>query len=192
MDYAKSRLARAFWFTLAALFLVETWLWDHVKEWLRALALALGLKRIDEWFGGLVDKLPPWATLIVFIVPAIAILPLKILALTMIAHGHIVTGLVVIFAAKTLALGVTAFLFDHCRDKLLQMPWFVRFYDLVLRVRAWAHDLVAPVRVRAHELATLIRAQTRAIFGDEKSSFGRKFAHVRALVRRRSGASDKA
>jgi hypothetical protein len=46
------------------------------------------------------------------------------------------------------SLGVTAFIFDLTRPKLLQMDWFRRFYDWVVRGIAWAHDLVDPIRRR--------------------------------------------
>ena len=138
MDAVKQYLGRAFWFALALIFLFESWLWDHVKEWLRALGHALKVDRLEPWLEQLVAKLSPMATLALFAVPAAAIFPFKLLALGLIASGHVVSGLVAIFLAKTLALGVTSFLFDICREKLLQMGWFADFYSMVLDARAWA------------------------------------------------------
>jgi len=185
MDSLKHRLVRGFWFALAVIFLFESWLWDNVKEWLRALAIALGLKHLEARIVAFIEGLSPHATLGVFIVPAILILPLKILAVAMIAHGHVVTGIAVIFAAKTLALGVSAFLFEHCRDKLLQIAWFEKFYRLVLRVRAWAHELVEPARQRVVELRNVIRARLAVVLGEGRSQFSRKLALVRAMAKKR-------
>jgi hypothetical protein len=184
MELIWRRMARAFWFTLALLFLLESWLWDHVKVWLRDLAQFLGFKRIEEWITGAIKDLSPWATLFVFVIPVIVIFPLKIYALALIAHGHVLFGLVVIFIAKALGLGVTAFLFDLCRDKLLQMNWFVRFYGVVLRVRAWAHDLVAPVRARLHEIKLAAKAMLDEVIGSSRSQFLRKLGLIRAMARR--------
>jgi len=105
-------LARGFWFALAVVFLVESWLWDHVKEWLRLLAKAVGVERIEAGLVRFVARLSPPMTLILFAIPALMILPLKILAVMEIASGRYGLGLAVVLLAKTLGLGMTAFLFD--------------------------------------------------------------------------------
>jgi hypothetical protein len=46
------------------------------------------------------------------------------------------------------SLGVTAFIFDLTRPKLLQMDWFRRLYEAVMRGLAWAHALVDPIKRR--------------------------------------------
>lgn len=188
MEALKHHAKRAFWFTLAVIFLFESWLWDHVKEWLRAAGRALGVERFEPWLAEFVAKLSPRLTLALFGLPAAAILPFKLLAVGLIAEGHIVLGLVAIFLAKTLALGVTAFLFDICRDKLLQMQWFAHFYSLVLDARAWAHALVAPVRAQLHAAAITVRAQIAALVGDERGGFARRLAYLRELTRRSRSA----
>jgi hypothetical protein len=188
MELILRRIARAFWLTLALLFLVENWLWDHVKVWLRLLAEVLGVKRLEERIASFISDLSPWATLTVFIIPVLAILPLKIFAVAQIAQGHLAFGLVIIFAAKALGLGVTAFLFDLCRDKLLQMAWFARFYHLVLHVRAWAHALVAPLRQRLHELRLAAKAMLAEAMGAGRSQFLRRLKLIRAMARRDGGA----
>lgn len=187
MNSMRRRLAHAFWFALATLFLIESWLWDHVKEWLRRLARQLGVERLEASLTALIERLSPPATLAVFTIPFLVILPLKILAVELIARGQLGYGLVVILAAKTLGLGVTAFLFDICREKLLRMAWFARFYALVLRVRAWAHEIVAPVRARLAQFSAALRERLSFYVGASRFNFSRKLALVRALARRREG-----
>ncbi len=188
MEAVKHRLIRAFWLTLAVLFLIENWLWDHVKELLRALAEKLGLSELEAKLRNFSAASSPPMALAVFAVPALSVIPVKILAVEMIAGGHFLLGLIVILAAKTLALGVTAFLFDICRDKLMQIAWFVKFYELVLRIRAWAHALVEPARQQLHALRRLIVERSAMVFGESKSQFSRRLAHSRALVQRRRHA----
>lgn len=188
MEQIKLRLAHAFWFTLAVIFLVETWLWDHVKEGLRALARNLDLERIEARLIDFLAPLSPRATLAVFAVPAMVIFPLKLAAVSMLAHGEVLAGIVVILTANVLALGVTGFLFDHCRDKLMQMAWFAKFHDIVLRVRAWADALVAPARQRLNEARQYIGERVAAVVGEGQSIFLRKLAHVRALTKRHGAA----
>jgi len=47
--------------------------------------------------------------------------------------------------AKLVGLGVTAFIFDATKDKLLQMAWFRRLYEFFERARHWAHEKIAPI-----------------------------------------------
>jgi len=182
MEQIKRRLKRAFWIVVALVFLFESWLWDNVKEWLRALGRAIGVERLEPWLRDLVARMSPPATLALFAVPAMTVFPFKVMALALVAGGHVMTGLIAIFFAKTLALGVTSFLFDICRDKLLEMQWFGRFYAVVLDVRAWANALVAPLRAQVHELAGRLNTRIAALFGDEGGNFRRRLARLRELA----------
>lgn len=152
-------MQRAFWFVVAALFLFESWLWDNVREWLRRLGRALGVERLDPWLRRVVAGLSPRATLLIFFAPAVAIYPVKFLALGLIVRGHLLLGALAIFLVKTLALGVTSYLFDICREKMLQMPWFVRVYAAFCRARAWARMIIAPVKQRLAALTAALRAR---------------------------------
>jgi hypothetical protein len=188
MEQIKQRLSRAFWFTLAVIFLVESWLWDNVKLALVWLAHRSGLKDLEPRARAFIGGLSPVATLGVFALPALAILPLKLTAVAIMAHGHVLTGLAVIFGAKTLGLGVTSFLFDASREKLMRLAWFARVYHMVLRVSAWAHRLVDPVRLRLREARAFVAARLSAALGEGRSEFLRRVSLLRTLVRRR-GAS---
>jgi hypothetical protein len=53
-----------------------------------------------------------------------------------------------IIFAKFLGVGVTAFVFDVTRPKLLEMAWFERLYEFVLALRARAMALVEPIKLR--------------------------------------------
>jgi hypothetical protein len=57
--------------------------------------------------------------------------------------------------AKLFGLALSAFAFDICRDKLLQLPAFRRTYERVVAARQWAKDLldpmIAPVRQQLRE-----------------------------------------
>ena len=184
MDRLKQSLVRVFWLTLAVVFLIESWLWDHVSDGLRALGRRLGLERVDPWLRAIVSKLSPPMTLVLFSVPGALIFPFKLIAFGLLARGYIVSGVIAIFAAKTLALGVTAVLFDICRDKLLQMKWFCRVYSLTLSVGAWAHELISPLRQRAAELAAGLRERLaplkNLIQRSGQLGVGRRLSRLRA------------
>jgi hypothetical protein len=54
----------------------------------------------------------------------------------------------VLALAKMVSLGVTAFVFDLTRPKLLQLAWFRRLYERVMVWLVWAHELVDPIKRR--------------------------------------------
>jgi hypothetical protein len=83
---------------------------------------------------------------VVFVVPFIVLLPLKFLEFWLLAHRQWLAGVVILLVAKLVGLGVTAFIFEVTKDKLLQMAWFGRMYEFFLWARGWAHDKVEPIR----------------------------------------------
>ncbi len=181
-------VARVFWFAMALIFLLESWIWDHVKDWLRRLERALGLQRIEPWLARLVDRLSPPMTLALFAAPMAAVLPFKVAAMALLAQGRLGLGLLFIFLVKSLTLGVEAFLFDICRDKLLQMQWFGGLYAIVLEARAWASLMVAPFTARVMATLARLRATAAAIFGVEGGAFTRRMARLRDAIRQRPSA----
>jgi hypothetical protein len=91
-------------------------------------------------------------TLIVFVVPVIPLFPLKLVGLWLLTHEYWISAILTIIFAKFLGVGVTAFVFDVTRPKLLEMGWFERLYEFVLALRAKANELVEPVKIRILEI----------------------------------------
>lgn len=188
MDEWKRRLKDAFWFTLAVLFLIETWLWDHFRDWLHELGNALGLQRYVQQFKDFVATLTPVKTLGVFVAPVILILPAKLVGFELIAHGRVLSGLFAILLAKTLALGVMSFLFDICRDKLMQMERFRQLYSVVLSLRAWASEMVAPFKRRIAEALDAMYRRIEAFIGIDSGTLRSRIARMRAAARQKRSA----
>jgi len=146
------RLLQPVWVLLAIVFLIEAWLWDHLEPIVAKVVAAIPLARFKQWLTERVDSLSPAMTLFVFAVPVIPLFPLKLVGLWLLAHEYWTSAVFTIVFAKLLGVGVTAFVFDVTRAKLLQMYWFERIYDLVLKVRAKAAELVNPIKRRIREL----------------------------------------
>ncbi len=158
------RWLRPLWVILALLFLLEAWLWDHLEPIVARVVNFIPWGRVKLWLKRMIEDLPPWAALGVFIVPFIVLLPLKFLEVFFLAKRQwLAVGLVLILA-KLLGLGVTAFVFDATRDKLLQMAWFRRMYDWFLWARDWAHEITEPVRERVRQLTWLLKPQRAGRF----------------------------
>lgn len=146
------RLLQPVWVLLAIIFLIEAWLWDHLEPIVARVVALIPLARVKDWLAERVDALSPAMTLIVFAVPILPLFPLKLVGLWLLTHEYWLTGVSTFLFAKMLGVGVTAFLFDVTRDKLLEMHWFERLYELVLRLRAKATEVVEPVKIRIREL----------------------------------------
>jgi hypothetical protein len=146
------RLLQPLWVLLAIIFLIEAWLWDHLEPIVAWVVAAIPLRALKQWLAERVDSLSPAMTLIVFIVPVIPLFPLKMIGLWLLAHEHWTSAVFTILFAKFLGVGVTAFVFDVTRPKLLEMPWFERCYESVLDMRAKAKALVDPIKARIIEV----------------------------------------
>jgi hypothetical protein len=145
------RLLQPFWILLAVIFLIEAWLWDHLEPIVARFVALIPLRAFKQWLSDRVDTLSPAMTLIVFVVPVIPLFPLKLVGLWLLTHEYWTSAVLTILFAKFLGVGVTAFIFDVTRPKLLEMEWFERLYEFVLSLRAKANALVDPVKQRIRQ-----------------------------------------
>lgn len=124
---------------LALLLVFEEWGWDTLSAligWMARLPLLAWLERR-------IRALPPWAALLMFTVPALALLPVKLGALWLFSQGHAALGLVLLLGAKLLGTAVLARLFHLTQPALMQLAWFARWYP---RWKAWKDRLLTYVR----------------------------------------------
>ncbi|MGH6641994.1 MAG: hypothetical protein ACRED3_04780 [Bradyrhizobium sp.] len=146
------RLLQPFWVLLAVIFLIEAWLWDHLEPIVERIVAKIPLRAFKQWLAERVDTLSPAMTLIVFAVPVIPLFPLKLVGLWLLAHEYWVSAITVIVLGKFVGVGVTAFIFDVTRTKLLQMNWFKKTYQFIMMLRARAAALVEPIKRRIREM----------------------------------------
>jgi hypothetical protein len=73
---------------------------------------------------------------------------LKLVGLWLLTHEYWMSAIGTIIFAKFLGVGVTAFIFDVTRPKLLEMAWFEKLYEFVIALRAKAMALVDPIKQR--------------------------------------------
>ena len=146
------RLLQPFWVLLAVVFLIEAWLWDHLEPVVERVVAGIPLRAFKQWLSERVDTLSPAMTLIVFAVPVIPLFPLKLVGLWLLANEYWVSAVVVIVIGKFIGVGVTAFIFDVTRVKLLQMGWFKKIYQFILMLRGKAAAMVEPVKRRIAEM----------------------------------------
>ena len=132
---------------------IEETLWDSLK-WLTA---KIALLKWVQWIESLIRKLPPYATIIVFLLPLTILFPFKLLAVYWLTQGHWVASLAVIIAAKVLGTAIEARMFVICKPQLMSINWFRRLHDWLIqiidRVHAALHALPLYQLVRAKLIA---------------------------------------
>jgi hypothetical protein len=152
MTFMMRRLLQPIWVLLAVIFLIEAWLWDHLEPIVAWVVAKLPLRAFKQWLAERVDTLSPAMTLVVFVVPVIPLFPLKLVGLWLLTHEYWISAILTIIVAKLLGVGVTAFVFDVTRPKLLEMGWFEKLYEFVMGLRAKAAALVEPVKMRIMDI----------------------------------------
>src|SRR4051812_21327462 len=88
---------------LAALILfIEDFGWKPLSAWLGRIARWPPLRRLEAR----VQRLPARQALVLFLIPALLLFPLKLVAVALIEDGHAIGGLGLIVAAKLLGTAV--------------------------------------------------------------------------------------
>jgi hypothetical protein len=124
---------------IAFVIVFEEWGW-------RPLAAALGLLarfRPIAWLEGRIAELPPWASVCVFVAPTALFLPLKLLALWLIAGGHVVLATGLFAFAKVAGTALFARIFQLTQPRLMEIAWFARLYNWFL---PWKEHLIEQAR----------------------------------------------
>ena len=137
------KILRALLLAPVALFLLfEEWGWEPLAAGFAALG------RLPLWgqLERLIARLPPWAALLAFGGPVVALLPIKLLVLYLLGKGHVLSGLVLLVGAKLAGTALLAWLFTLTRPALMQLAWFARWYP---RWTTWKDRIMAEVRSSA-------------------------------------------
>jgi hypothetical protein len=157
----KTLLAPLLWLlrvVLALLILFEEWGWEPLR---RAFALLARLPVIRQ-FEALLRRLPPRWAIVVLVLPSLFIVPIKLVAVWLMAEGHVALGVGVIVAAKVIGTALLAWLFQLIQPALMQLSWFARIYA---RWTGWKAELLAWVRASAvWRAARAIKLRVKRVF----------------------------
>ena len=119
--------------------LFEEWGWEPLARSFAKLARLPCWAKLEKS----IVALPPWAALLVFAVPALALVPVKLLALYLLGQGYLVGGLLLVIAAKITGTALAARLFQLTHPALMRLAWFARLYGPWKR---WKDRVLAQVR----------------------------------------------
>lgn len=155
------RIGRALLAIPAALWLfVEEWLWDAM------LALTGALSKLPpiRWVESQITKLPAYAALVAFLIPVAVLLPFKLAAFWLIAHGKGFLGAVVFIVAKIIGTAFLARIFALTKPALMTIGWFARSYTAIIafKQRVYTYVRELPVYQAIRQRARVLKRQVKS------------------------------
>jgi hypothetical protein len=152
----KRLLAAPFVLIAAIIVLFEEWLWDDLQR----IAAAIGHLPLLRRFESLIAGLPPYVALALFGAPSLLLIPVKLAALYLMAHGQPTLGLITVIAAKIIGTALVARIFVLTQPNLLRIDWFAWLYTRFLTFKSRIHAAIKSTSTykAAHRLRLRMRA----------------------------------
>lgn len=123
----------------ALIVLFEEWGWKPLSDFLAYLARFAPVAAIERW----IARLPPYGALVVFALPTTLLLPLKFVAMWLLASGKYWTATALFAGAKVASTALIARIFTLTKPTLMQVGWFARAYNWFV---PWKDALFAQIR----------------------------------------------
>lgn len=160
---------------------------DVVLAALRPVVARLAELRPFVRIAAAIERLPPYPTLVLFLVPFAVLEPFKLWGLVLVATGHLVAGTTMLALSHLASIVLVERLFHATRAKLLTIGWFARLYGWVMVLYDWSVG-----RLRATPLwrgmaaaLTELRVALRAIAAMVRRRFGPVAERLRIVLRAR-------
>lgn len=123
-------VARVLWRGLRAVLLafaavilaIEEWGWRPLSAWAGRLAHWPPVSRLEARIRGT----SPRKALLLFLIPALLLFPIKLVALWFIQQGRTALGVIVIVTAKLIGTALVGRLFVITEPQLMRFAWFAR------------------------------------------------------------------
>ena len=127
---------------LVPVLLFEEWGWEPLARQVSRLARLPLWARLEDR----VRKLPPWGALLIFFLPVVMLLPVKLGALFLFGRSHYASGFLLLAGAKLVGTAIVARLFQLVKPTLMTIGWFGRWYP---RWTGWKDRVLDRVRMSA-------------------------------------------
>lgn len=111
---------------------------DVVLAAVRPIVARLAELRPFARLGEAIHRLPPYPTLVLFLVPFVVLEPFKLWALWLLGTGRFTFGATMLAASHLTSIVLVERLFHATRDKLLTIGWFARVHALVSALYDWS------------------------------------------------------
>jgi hypothetical protein len=124
---------------VALIVLFEEWGYRPLVELLGQLARFRLWARLELWIAGL----PPYGALAVFALPTTILLPLKFVAVYLLANGFVISAGALFVGAKIASTALIARIFMLTKPTLMQIGWFASAYNWFM---PWKETIFAEIR----------------------------------------------
>lgn len=174
---------------LAAIFiLLEDWLWDDLAR----LAAAIGRLPVFHQVETFIIWLPPYASLLLFIVPSLLLFPVKFASLYLIAEGQPVLGFMIAIAAKIIGTALIARIFNLTKPKLVQINWFAYLYEKLTAFKKRIYGVIKSTRIYriAHIRKEQIKIALKKWKQKRKSIWRKRWEAAKRFIRRSRSTSE--
>jgi hypothetical protein len=128
-------LTRPLLFAAAVALVIEEWLWNGTAAFLRELARLPHVARCGDW----IRRRTPYQALALFVLPVLALLPLKGAIVLAFAHGRVALGVLVLVLEKLIFSAIFAALYQLTGPAVTQIGWVWRGQQEFLRIRRLLH-----------------------------------------------------
>ena len=165
---------------LAAIFvLLEDWLWDDL---LRLMAV-IGRLPVFRQIESLIASLPPYPSLAVFAIPSLLLIPVKLAAVWLIAHGQHMLGLLTVISAKVVGTALVARIYSLTHEKLLRIGWFAWLHErfVAFKAKVYAYIKASSIYQSAHAIKVRVKSLLQ---GKGKAFWRRRWDAARRLSRK--------
>ena len=140
------------------------WIEESLWQWFKWLTAKIAIFNWVRKVEAAIRELSPYATVVVFFLPLLLLIPFKLLAVYWLTTGHWLASLAVIIAAKLVGTAIEARMFVVCKPKLLTIAWFRRLHDGLVsihhRLQAALHALPIYQAIRTQLLRLKTAART--------------------------------
>ena len=123
----------------ALIVLFEEWGWRPLAAFLASLTRFEPWARLERFIAGL----PPYGALIALAVPTSILLPLKFVALYLLAQGQALSATALFIAAKIASTALIARIFILTKPALMRIDWFAAAHDWIV---PWQEAMFAMIR----------------------------------------------
>lgn len=177
----KRLVAAPFVLLAAVIILLEDWLWDDLARF----AAAIGQLPVFRQAEGFIVRLPPYAALAFFAVPSTLLIPVKLIALYSVGHGHAIAGLLIVLAAKVVGTALVARLFTLTRPNLLRIAWFAWVYERFVAFKSRVYAVIKSTRAyrAAHQMHLRVRLALKVWMGKRRGFLRRHWNAALKLSR---------
>jgi len=164
---------------LALIVLFEEWGWRPLADLLAGFARLRPVAKLEN----AIAALPPYLALVAFALPTLLFLPLKLIAVYLIARGQVFFAGALFLAAKVFGTALVARLFQLTHPALMQIPWFAWAYG---HFATWKDQVFSQIRSTwAWRYGRLLKARVKKEAAQAWSQYGPRAMALLDGVRRR-------